>query len=131
MAAITLALKDLRLLAREPMGLFWIFVFPLLFALFFGTIFGGGDAGRGAMAVAVVDEDGSADARAFVARLEASKALKVTALSRDEARAAVRSGDQVGYVVIPKGFGDSSPFGGEKAPALAVGMDPARTAEAS
>ena len=41
-AVVTLALKDLKLLIRNRASLFWILGFPLLLALFFGLVFGGG-----------------------------------------------------------------------------------------
>ena len=57
-SVIVLALKDLKLLSRDKFGLFWLLVFPLLMALFFGSIFSSGGGGGGAaMKVAVVDED--------------------------------------------------------------------------
>jgi ABC-2 type transport system permease protein len=129
-AVVTLALKDLRLLTREPMALFWALAFPLIFALFFGSIFGGGEGGRAALAIAVVDEDDSPASRAFVGRLEESPSLRVEETSRPEAREAVLKGWRVGYVVIPKGFGAASPFAGEAAPPITVGIDPGRQAEA-
>ena len=44
---VTLAFKDLAVLAREKEALFWIFLFPLIFALFFGFLSGGGGGERG------------------------------------------------------------------------------------
>ena len=40
-AVFHIAAKDLRLLTRDRFGLFWILVWPLVFALFFGSIFSG------------------------------------------------------------------------------------------
>ena len=131
-AVITMALKDLRLLVRDRFGLFWILVFPLLYALFFGAIFGGSGApGARALAVAVVDEDDSEASRALVERLSQSASLKVQALPLDEARAAVRKGNLAAYVVLPRGFARTSFFAREgEVPALQVGIDPSRRAEA-
>jgi len=36
---IAIALKDLRLLLRDKAGFFFVFFFPLLIAIFFGTVF--------------------------------------------------------------------------------------------
>ena len=36
--AVHIAVKDLRLLARDRVALFWAFGFPVLFALFFGAV---------------------------------------------------------------------------------------------
>ena len=47
----TVALKDLALLRRDKMGLFWIFIFPLVYGMFFGVLTGGGGT-RGMAAIA-------------------------------------------------------------------------------
>lgn len=127
---VTVALKDLALLRRDKMGLFWIFVFPLIYGLFFGAIMAGsGERGMNAIAVAVVDEDRTSGSEAFVARLEKSSALKVKRANRDEAQQEVRLGNRAGYIVIPKGYGDyADSF--RPAPPLELGMDPSRRAEA-
>jgi ABC-2 type transport system permease protein len=129
---VTLALKDLRLLSRDHFGLFWIFAFPLMFALFFGTIAGGGEEGRAPMPVAVVDQDHSKGSEKFIRVLEAKKkTLEVLRYeSADEAREQVRRGKLVAFVLVKRGFGESAgPFGGGMS-ALAVGIDPRRQAEA-
>ena len=143
---LILAIKDLRLLARDRFGLFWVLGFPLAMAVLFGAMMGGGgEKGSRALSIAVADEDGTDGSRAFVKRLEDSDALRVQRspgaggapgelLSREEAVDAVRRGKLVAYVVLKKGFGDSVPFvggGGEDgAQSVEVGIDPARKAEA-
>src|SRR5262245_26904287 len=95
---VTLALKDVRLLVRDRWGLFWILVFPLLFALFFGAVFSGfGSRGTNALSVAVVDQDDSEGSRALIKRLNKPDALKVQALTLPEAQEAVRKGSLVAY----------------------------------
>ena len=73
---LTLTLKDLRLLWRDKFSLFWVFVFPLVFGLFFGSIAGGGGP-RGKMAVVVVDEDDSEASRALVEHLADHESVRV------------------------------------------------------
>lgn len=126
---VTLARKDLRLLARDRMGLFWALGFPLVMALFFGSIFGSGGGKARAIGVAIVDDDRTAGSQAFVERLAASDALAVREdMTLDEARDAVRRGKLAAYVRVGKGYGDTAlPFGAD-AP-LEVGLDPSRTAE--
>src|SRR5947208_3382768 len=106
-AVVTLARKDLKLLFRNKPSLFWIFVFPLLLALLFGSIFGGGGQTR-ALDVAVVDEDDSAGSRALIDRLKATEAVNIEALPRDRAEDAVRLGRKVAFLVIPKGYGETA-----------------------
>src|SRR5690606_21000633 len=56
MIALHLALKDLRLLARDPVALFWVFGFPVLFALFLGGVVRAGLRGEtGPLELVVVD----------------------------------------------------------------------------
>jgi ABC-2 type transport system permease protein len=130
-AIVTLALKDLRLLSRDWFGLFWIVAFPMMFALFFGSIMGGGGSGRNPLAVAVVDEDHSAGSRQFLEELESKKdALKVQRLSRGEAREQVRKGDLAAFVVLQAGFGKATGFFSGRVPKVELGIDPRRKAEA-
>ncbi len=126
---VTLAVKDLRLLTRDYFGLFWLLVFPLLYALFFGTIFGGNGSGSRALAIAIADEDDSDGSRALIERLRQSEALAVELLPQEQGRDAVRKGRLVAYVVVPAGFGKTPVFGGGKSPALQIGIDPSRRAE--
>lgn len=127
---LTLALKDLRLLSRDWFGLFWILVFPLMFALFFGAIFSGSPTR--AMPIAVVDEANTQASRDFVERLKKSPALEIkspAALSREEAQQAVRKGNLVAYVLVKPGFQDSGAFFTATPGALELGIDPSRRAE--
>ncbi|MCG3136611.1 MAG: hypothetical protein HJJLKODD_00446 [Phycisphaerae bacterium] len=128
----TIAIKDLRLLWRDKLGLFWVLGFPLLMALLFGAIFSGGDGQASALPVAVVDQDGSKASADFLKTLQDSAALKVTLLPDAEvARNQVRQGQQVACITILKGYGKSNQLfsGGE--PPVRVGVDPARRAEAA
>jgi ABC-2 type transport system permease protein len=129
---LTLAFKDLHLLWRDKFGLFWVIAFPLLFAIFFGSIFsGGGGSGQSALKVAVVDQDSSESSIAFVQEMQKSDALNVFPLPLDEATRRVRQGKLSAYVLLKKGFGSGVPplFGGESA--MKIGIDPARRAESA
>jgi len=123
-----LAWKDLRLLLRDRGVLFFTFVFPILMAVFFGSIFSGG-GGQG-MKVAVVDEDGTDESKAFIAKLQSAPELRVTLLPRAEAREQVRRGGQVAMIVLVEGFGRSrrNPFAAGP-PRVELGVDPVRRAE--
>ena len=127
---LTLALKDLRILWRDKAGLFWVFGFPILMAILFGLITSGMGGGARKMRIAVEDQDGSEGSRAFLVKLKNSPAVDVRPIPPAEAREAVRKGNLVAFVVIPKGFGETSLFSGSQGPAIEVGIDPARTAEA-
>ncbi len=128
---LALAAKDLRILMRDKTGFFFSLIWPLLLAVLFGTIFGGGGDGGGTIPIIVVDEDGTDASRAFLARLEAAPELEVTAGTRTEAVDEVRRGKKSAFVVIKRGFGEAgeNPFWGEP-PTVELGADPARGAEA-
>ncbi len=132
-AVWTLAVKDLRLLVRDRVSLFWVLAFPLLMALFFGSLFGGDGGERSAMGVVVVDES-PGEGASFIRRLDASEGLEVdTVATLDQARDLVRAGKRVAFVHVRPGFRDGGfamfGRGRDDAPALAVGVDPGRSAE--
>lgn len=111
-AAITR--KDLLLLARDKSNAFFTFIFPLLVALFFGSIFGGGGPG-GKLDLALVDLDHTPAAQAFIKDLKADDALHIidesapgTPLTPDTATSLVRKGGAVAAITVPKGFGDGA-----------------------
>lgn len=129
---MTLARKDLLLLWRDKFGLFWVIAFPLMIAIFFGTIFsGGGGGGRSAISIAVVDQDSSESSRAFVKLMQDSDALTITEVDLTTAQDRVRYGKTTAYVLVEEGYGSGAPamFGGEQR--MRVGIDPSRQAEAA
>ena len=60
--------KDLRLLARDRMGFFFTFIFPLMIAIFFGTMFSGSGREPRGLSIALVDEDQSPESRTWCCR---------------------------------------------------------------
>ncbi|MEK6675728.1 MAG: ABC transporter permease [Planctomycetota bacterium] len=124
--------KDLKILMRDKVGFFFAFGFPLIYCVFFGSIFGGGgDDSSNAISVVVVDEDKTAGSQQFVESLTKTTELEIQSADREEAEKLVRLGKKVAYVRIPKGFGEARErmFWGEPAK-LETGLDPSRKAEA-
>lgn len=142
-AILDLMQKDLLLLLRDRFGLFWILIFPLIYAFFFGAIFSGQGQGSGTIRIAIVDQDASEDSRRFVRALASHASLRVSkddsgivlTRSAESARDLVRRGKRAAYVMLKKGFGDQglSFFGANPGSGgselVAVGVDPARSAE--
>lgn len=136
-AILAIALKDIRLLAADKIGAFFVFGWPLLYAIFFGVViggmFGGGDDGAKPLEVLVVDQDQTEQSQDFAAQLDDAEALKVE-FAEDEAAAEslVRQGKRAGYVRIPAGFGVAARniFAGE-AMKVDVVVDPSRRIEAA
>jgi ABC-2 type transport system permease protein len=133
-AILTIAAKDLRLLARNRGHLVFTFVWPLVTALFFGTVFGGSSDDPGRIPVLLVDEDGSDASRALMAavgRLSGVDARPVPE-GRDTALQRVRRGTATAAVIAPAGYGAAGDrlFAGP-APVVELHVDPSRTAEAA
>lgn len=132
---LALAAKDLKLLYRDKVSLFFALLFPILYALFFGSLFQG--VGRdigGRMDVLLVDEDQSPASQSLVRRLcdpNQTRELRAELVDRKTAMDLVRRGKRVAFVVIPSGFGaaEANRFAGQ-IPRLEVGADPSRGAEA-
>ncbi len=129
---LTMAVKDLTLMRRDTMGLFFIIGFPVLMSIVFGLMFGSvGSSESASLEIAVVDKDGSKISRAFVESLKNNKNITVRALAEQEALDRVRRRDLVGVVIIPKAFGETAGiFWARERPAIQIGVDPSRQAEA-
>jgi len=121
----TLAIKDLRVLFREKSSIFWVLGFPLMIALFFGTIFSGGGGEVSGMKIAVIDEDQSDYSKEYIENISSLSALRVSQMSRDSAETRVRQGKLSAMVTFKKGFGESFGMFSDD-PLMEIGIDPAR-----
>jgi ABC-2 type transport system permease protein len=127
---VAMMVKDITLLVRDRIGFFFTFFFPLVMAVFFGTIFSGQGRESAGLPIAVVDEDKSDGSRALAATLDSAAEFRTERMTRDEAREAVRLGRRLAYVVLPPGFGEARRrmFYGAP-PEVEIGLDPSRKAE--
>ncbi len=126
--------KDLQLFFTDRRSVIVSFVVPIAIASFFGAIFSGpgSNARPASIAVAIIDQDGSAVSKGIVAGAQADANMKVTMPSEAEARDAVRRGKTTVAIIIPPGFGDASGkafFGDGEKPALGVLFDPSHSIE--
>jgi len=126
----TLAKKDLLLLWRDPTSLFWMLGMPLVFAAFFGSVFGGeGPDESNPLQVAVVTEGLTDAGRKLAQQLDASTAIEVKEMPRAAATEAVRKGKLLAYLDIKRAPEDQfAMFAGEM-PVIELGIDPSRKAE--
>ncbi len=141
------AIKDLRLLWRDKLGMFWVLFFPLLMAVFFGSLFGGLGR-RSPLTVVIVDEDQTDRSRAFIERLHNADTIKlltpegfestpqdtidparIGSYDLEEAQGLVRLSNVAAYVRMKKGFGESLGFMANVQD-LELGIDPVRRVEA-
>jgi ABC-2 type transport system permease protein len=127
---IAIALKDLRTFTRQRASLFFTFVWPLIVAVLFGVLFGGSDRPTPRLPIAVADEDGTPESKAFVDRLAARDTFDAVRATRAEALEAVRKGQRTAAVILRPGFGEASSrmFYGDP-PEVELVTDPSRKTE--
>jgi ABC-2 type transport system permease protein len=130
---LTLAWKDLVLLSRDRMAMFFLLVFPILMGVLFGLMYQGlGTPQPGGVGVAVVDEDHSPMSQALIENLREQQALKVTVTRLEAAQQQLRTGNVLGIVIVPEGFGKTAGiFWADNPVPLRLGRDPSRMAEAA
>lgn len=129
----TLTAKDLRLLVRDRAGLFFSVFFPVLYAVFFGTVFSGaaGDYKARRIGIPFVDEDRTPASAAFLRALTGEGQLQVEVTDRDSALDLVRHGRRAAAVLIPPGFGEARKKLFRGVPTtVQIAADPSRPAEA-
>jgi ABC-2 type transport system permease protein len=110
---LNIALKDLKIMFRDPSALVWMLVMPialtLVMAFAFGRLTGGGQAaGLRDIPVIIVDLDGGQMSQPIVQTFQSAELgdLITTTLSTDEAaaRKAVAEDKVAAAVIIPAGF---------------------------
>lgn len=133
-SVLCLAIKDLRLLSRDWMALFFIIFFPIVMGVFFGLVgasmAGGETSGGEAMKIGVYDEDDSEISRRFIESFESSGSITVHKIAKDQASDLVRKGKLLAFIGIPPGFGETAGMFWTDTPAIQLGVDPSRGAEA-
>jgi len=131
MAILALAQKDLRLLLRDKGDVFFTFVFPMILAIFFGFVFGGG-GGTSKIDLALVVESDARIAAGIAADLESDASFQVTRFdTREAAIDSVRAGKSTAAVILPIAMQDGIDglFSGTGIPMDAI-VDPSHRAEA-
>ncbi len=129
-SVLAMALKDLRIISRDWMGMFFIVAFPVMMGTFFGSIYGSFGEEPAAISIAVVDEDQSPMSQRFVEGLGEGGRLNVQQIPKEEAQDKVRRGELLGLIVVPESFGETAGMiWQQESPALQLGLDPSRKAE--
>ncbi len=105
-AVLALASKDVLLLLRDPTGFVVTFVSPLIYAVFFGLVFGGrlGSLDSSRVTITAVDEDGTKSSRTVIEALKGCPGFDVELAERTPALEAFRRGEVPVCVIIPTGF---------------------------
>ena len=128
-ALLTIARKDLKLLARNKAAAFWVLGFPIAMAIFMGAAFSN-DGGPGRLSIAVVDQDQTPYSKSLILRLRESEALTVSETTLDSATAAVRRGKLSAYVALRPGMSQNFGFGADSTSGIEIGIDPRQRAMA-
>lgn len=120
--------KDLKLLYRDKGGFFFTFIFPIIMAVFFGSMMSGGGGMKG-ISLQLVDQDQTVSSRAFIQKLDTADELTIIQVDENTARNAVRKGKAAAFLILPKGFGEAKGnlFSGKTA-TVQLGVDPKRSA---
>lgn len=126
----TMAMKDIRLLFRDRLSLFFIILWPLTMAVFFGAMFSGLSSGPESVPVALVDEDRTAASERFAGRLEDSELLAVERTSAEQGLDLLRQGRTAVLLTLGPGFGAAldNPF--IATPRIDMAVDPTQMAVA-
>ena len=97
--------SDARLLIREPVVIFWAFIFPLFLLLVFGSMIKNYSSPN--ITISIYNEDTTDQSKAFVAYLDNESTMKLIQVgSRDAVVSDVKKGKAVFGAVIPTGFGE-------------------------
>jgi ABC-2 type transport system permease protein len=105
-SAITV--KELKQLRRDPVSLILTIMFPILLIGIFIVIVSAFQATSHDIPVVVADLDGSPASKALLDKLTSSRFIRVDQLvqTQEQAFQVVNSGQAVGAIVIPQGFGN-------------------------
>jgi ABC-2 type transport system permease protein len=126
----TLARKDLLLLWRDRVSLFWMLGMPLVFAAFFGSVFGGSGPGKSnPLRIAVIADNLTEAGRNLAKKLDASDAIEVEEMPRALATEAVRKGTKLAFLDIKQAPSDDFGMFAGQMPVIEIGIDPSRQAE--
>jgi ABC-2 type transport system permease protein len=113
-AALVVAVKDVRLMLRDPQTLVIQILMPLILAVMIGFAMDGMLDGEGRLRVAAIDLDRSEASAAFIENLDRQEAIALQPqrwerpeVTEDDAASLLDSGKRLGVLVVPAGFGES------------------------
>jgi ABC-2 type transport system permease protein len=115
MKIFDLALKDLAQVLRDKKSLLFLVAMPLVFTLFMGFAYKGGEEGaaqeEGMTLAWVEDTPSSSLGQELFRRLEQAGMLQMERMAEDEARKALQRGRVDGVLMVPAGFDDLAQAG--------------------
>lgn len=102
---ITFARVDIKRLFRDKVAIFFVFIFPMIFLVIFGNIFGGNN--DVSFRVAVINQSSSEFSQNFVKQAEEDKAFDVdkNLTTVEKAKEKMNRGQLDATIVLPEDFG--------------------------
>lgn len=102
----TFAKIDVKRLFRDKVAIFFVFFFPLIFLIIFGSIFGGND--EISFRVGLLNESKTAFAKEFNQEIKDNKLFKVDkeVTSLDQAKEKMNRGQLDATIILPESFGE-------------------------
>ena len=97
---------DVKRLFRDKVAIFFVFLFPLIFLIIFGSIFNGNNSVS--FRVALLNESDSAFAKDFEAKIRDNDVFKVdqNVSDLDAAKEKINRGQLEATIILPAGFGE-------------------------
>ncbi len=129
----TIAWKDLRLVARDRLGMFFMLAFPIAMGIVFGMIGVRMSSGEpGVLKIPLVDLDGTPESQQLRDALDQHAQLEIEAVEEQAARDLVRRGKRSAMIVVPSGYGATAGlFWESDPPEIKILADPSRGAESA
>jgi len=109
-----IAIKDLKLFLKDRKTMLITFAIPVALITLFAFAFGGINTGEDdrEYTLPITDLDQSEYSKEAILRLDTLKSLKIVEMPLEQARQAVRKGNEDGVLILHKGFADSLRDGG-------------------
>jgi ABC-2 type transport system permease protein len=106
---LAITVKEIRQLGRDPVSLVLTFMFPILLIGIFIVIASAFSAPSYNIPVVIADLDNSQASKVLVDKIVTSPIVHVTELlpTEEQALSLVETGDAMGAIIIPQGFGQS------------------------
>lgn len=123
--ALSIAVKEWKLLLKEKGTFFWLLLMPVLFIVLFGSVLG--NLGGSDVSVPYIDLDKSAASQSFLQALGEKSGYKLVEKNpgeRDDQLSRIRDGKEAALLVVPQGFANGVSSQGDAQASVVLYSDP-------
>lgn len=123
--ALSIAVKEWKLLLKEKGTFFWLLLMPVLFIVLFGSVLG--NLGGSDVSVPYIDLDKSAASQSFLQALGEKSGYKLVEKNpgeRDDQLSRIRDGKEAALLVVPQGFANGVSGQGDSQASVELYSDP-------